>query len=360
MRRGFVMRPMMFFLCLCLLFAGSAAAGEPARYEYLQEKMAVPVRLVFYAETPEEADAAQEAVYLRFDELNRMMSDYDPESEIVRACRESGETGGQVEIGAPLYEVLCRAREMNRLTDGAFDISVSPIVKLWRRSRVYGQRPPADYLDRAKSLVGNGNWELSCDDGSNPSRFFLRVLQKNVRLDLGGIAKGYAIDEGIRILKERGIRSALIDAGGDIRVTSPPPGKEGWTIGGVSLDDGAQAAYYLTLSDAAIATSGDMFQYFEIDRIRYSHIIDPRSGEPLTASSVVSVIASDAASADALASGISVLGSERGIALAESLPGVEALVITAPSDGTGTEMTVTASGRFVPIRSEILKEREAQ
>ena len=352
------MRRMMFFLSLYLLFTGCAAAGEPARYEYLQEKMAVPVRVVFYAETPEEADAAQEAVYRRFDELNRMMSDYDPESEIVRACRESGETGGKVEIGAPLYDVLSRAREMNRLTDGAFDISVSPIVKLWRRSRAYGRRPPADYLDRAKTLVGNDNWELSSEADSNPPRFFLRVQQKNVRLDLGGIAKGYAIDEGIRILEERGIRSALIDAGGDIRVTAPPPGKEGWTIGGVSLDGGTQAAYYLTLSDTAIATSGDMFQYFEIDQVRYSHIIDPRSGEPLTARSVVSVIASDAASADALASGISVLGPERGVALAESLSGVEAFVITASSEGDGTEMTMAANGRFLPIRAEILKEKE--
>ena len=349
------MRPIFAFLSLSLLFAGTAAADEPERYEYQQEKMAVRVRLVFYAETPGEADAAQEAVYRRFDELNRMMSDYDPESEVVRACRQSGQSGGPVEIGAPLYEVLRRAREMNRLTGGAFDASVSPIVKLWRRSRVYGRRPPADYLERARTLVGNDKWELSADNGSASPRFFLRVFQKDVRLDLGGIAKGYAIDEGIRILKERGIDSALIDAGGDIRVTAPPPGKEGWTIGGVSLEESGGAAYYLTLADTAIATSGDMFQFFEIDQVRYSHIIDPRSGEPLTARSVVSVIAPDAATADALASGISVLGPEKGILLAESLPGVEALVVTSPRGGDRDETEVSASGRFLPVRDEILK-----
>ena len=354
------MRPMIVFLSLPVLFASLAAAGEPRRYEYLEEKMAVPVRLVFYAESPEEADAAQEAVYRRFDELNRMMSDYDPESEIVRACRESGATGEAVEISSSLYDVLSLAREMNRLTGGAFDISVSPIVKLWRRSRNYGRRPPADYLERAKTLVGNGNWELSVDDGSDLPRFFLRVLKKDVRLDLGGIAKGYAIDEGIRLLKERGIGAALIDAGGDIRAAGPPPGKDGWTIGGVSLGEGAEAAYYLTLSDTAIATSGDMFQYFEIDRIRYSHIIDPRSGEPLTARSVVSVIAPDAASADALASGISVLGPEKGILLAASTPGVEALVITSPSGDEGAKINAAAVGRFLPIRDEILEKERAR
>ncbi len=151
------MRPMIVFLSLPVLFASLAAAGEPQRYEYLEEKMAVPVRLVFYAESPEEADAAQEAVYRRFDELNRMMSDYDPESEIVRACRESGATGEAVEISSSLYDVLSLAREMNRQTGGAFDISVSPIVKLWRRSRALPAPPffPPDVRAAAVSRRGS-------------------------------------------------------------------------------------------------------------------------------------------------------------------------------------------------------------
>ncbi len=346
-------------VCLTLFFSWMfcAGAGEPVRYEFLQEKMAVPVRLVFYAENPQQASAAQEAVYRRFDELNRMMSDYDPESEIVRACRESGETGEAAEISRPLFDVLRLAREMNLLTGGAFDISVSPVVKLWRRSRLLGRRPPEEYLRRAKTLVGSRNWELVCDESADPPRRSLRVLKKDVRLDLGGIAKGYAIDEGIRILEELGIHSALIDAGGDIRVTASPPGKDGWTIGGVSLEEGADAAYYLTVSDTAIATSGDMFQYFEIGGVRYSHIIDPRSGEPLTRRSVVSVSAPSAAEADALASGISVLGPEAGIALAESSAEIEAMVITAPSDG-GALPRIAACGRFLPCRDKILKDGE--
>ena len=351
------MRALSFFWGLVPLILSFASADEPVRYEYLREKMAVPVRLVFYAESPDEAASVAEAVYDRFDELNRMMSDYDPESEIVRACRKSGEEGKAVEISRSLYEVLRMAREMNRRTGGAFDVSVSPIVKLWRRSRVYGRRPPEDYLRRAKALVGNRYWELGEPVGS-PPRFTLRVFEKDVRLDLGGIAKGYAIDEGIRILGERGIRSALIDAGGDIRVTAPPPGKEGWTIGGVALEKGEGAAYYLTVSDAAIATSGDMFQYFEIDSVRYSHIIDPRSGEPLTARSVVSVLAPNAAAADALASGISVLGPDEGVRLAESLPGIETLVMTAPAGGEeGAVPRIDATGRFLRIKDEIAEKR---
>ena len=347
------MRMFSVLVGVSLLILPFAAAGEPVRYEFLREKMAVPVRLVFYAGSPDGAASAAEAVYDRFDELNRMMSDYDPESEIVRACRESGEKGEAVEISRSLYEVLRMAREMNLQTGGAFDISVSPIVKLWRRSRVFGRRPPEDFLRRAKGLVGNRHWELG-ESAGDPPRFTLRVAEKDVRLDLGGIAKGYAIDEGIRILEERGLRSALIDAGGDIRVTAPPPGKEGWTIGGVTLEKEEEAAYYLTVSDAAIATSGDMFQYFEIDSVRYSHIIDPRSGEPLTTRSVVSVLAPGAAAAAALASGLSVLGPDAGIRLAESLPEVETLVITAPSgEEEGAVPRIAATGRFLRIRDEL-------
>lgn len=359
---------------LPMVAAALLSAGEPVRYEYLQEKMAVPVRVVFYTENPDLAAVAQEAVYRRFDELNEIMSDYNPESEIVRACRESGETGEPVPIDDALYAVLAKSREMNRITGGTFDISVSPVVKLWRRSRIFGRRPPEKYLDRAKMLVGNENWELLEPGslGEGEPRGALRVLKKDVRLDLGGIAKGYAIDEGIRILKEFGICAALIDAGGDIRVTAAPPDAEGWTIGGVSFSTEGKAAYHLTLVDAAIATSGDMFQHFEIDAVRYSHIIDPRNGEPLTRRSTVSILAPDATTADALASGISVLGPEQGVALAESLPGIEAIVITDPADCATSHASspegapnqaetpqITASGRFIQCRSEMMKKEES-
>ena len=319
-------------------------SGGLSRFEYKAEKMAVPVRLIFYAESKEKAEEAAAAVYSRFDELNEMMSDYNPESEIVRACRESGETGKPVEISQSLYAVLKRAREINQLSEGAFDISVSPIVKLWRRTRIYGKLPPADYLEKAKELVGNENWNLTETTVNGESRFALQVLKKDVRLDLGGIAKGYAIDEGIRVLESLGITSALIDAGGDIRVSAAPPGKEGWMVSGLSLSGESGTAYYLTVENLAIAASGDTFQYFEIGGVRYSHIIDPRSGEPLTRHSVVSVSASDATTADALASALTVLGPDEGIRILEtSLSGIETMMLF--DIGTG-KPEIRATGRF--------------
>lgn len=345
----------MYYVSLLLFFLSFSltAAGEPVRYEFEESKMAVPVRLVFYAESEDAAKSARDAVYGRFDELNEMMSDYNPESEMVRACRRSGETGEPVEISETLYDVLVRARQIGELTSGAFDISVSPIVKLWRRSRMFGKRPPEDYLSQAKELVGSENWELRSTETESGNKYTLRILKKNVRLDLGGIAKGYAIDEGFRILNERGITSALIDAGGDIRAGSPPPGKDGWTIGGLSLSKDEGAAFYLNVSDAAIASSGDTFQYFEIDGVRYSHIIDPRTCEPLTRHSVVSVLAPDAATADALASGVSVLGPEEGVKVIESLPGVETMILLVPLGGEGEKPEIWATGRFLPIQQKL-------
>lgn len=342
------------------------------RYEFLEEKMAVPVRLVFFAPTKELAESVRHAVYQRFDEINDIMSDYNPESELIRACQQSGENLQPVEIGDELYFVLNAARRVDRLSGGAFDVSVGPVVKLWRRSRSFQTRPPEPYLTEAKRLVGRENWELlgsGIQDrisegviGRRRDRYALRVLKKNVRLDLGGIAKGYAIDEGFRILREFGIRSALIDAGGDIRVGDAPPGKNGWTIGVASLAADGGAAFYMTAENASVATSGDSFQFIEIDGVRYSHLIDPRSGEPLTRHSIVSVLAPAATDADALASAVSVLGPEEGIPLIESLDGVEAIIFLESEDREGDperEKTpeVFATGRFIQIKDDLLSQK---
>jgi len=295
-----------------------AVDNTPTRFDYEDEKMGVPIRISFYAETREQADNAANAVLARFDDLNAKMSDYDPESEIIQVCRKSAKSGGVIPVSDDLRTVFEASRHFTELTDGAFDITVSPIVKLWRRSRSFHELPPKKYLDAAKELVGNDRWELT-DDG-------IRVFRDGVRFDLGGIAKGFALDESLRILNEQGIDAALIDAGGDIRLGNPPPGESGWKIGIASLAENAESAFYLRLSNVGIATSGDTFRYVEIDNVRYSHLIDPRTGEPLTRHAVVSVIAPDAITADAFASACCVLTPEQALKLAESRPGVDVLI----------------------------------
>ena len=337
------------------VFLTNAKAEE--RFEFEGIEMAVPIRIVLYAEDAQTAKKAADAALARFHDLNQRLSDYDEKSEIRRFCDDAG-PGEFVRVSDDLWNCVRLAVHHAEISGGAFDPTVGQVVRLWRTARKLHRIPAENRIREALATVG---WEnILFDEERQAIAISAHGAKRHVRLDLGGIAKGYAIDEGIRLLKERGISAALIDAGGDIRAAGPPPGKDGWTIGGVSLDEGAEAAYYLTLSDTAIATSGDMFQYFEIDRIRYSHIIDPRSGEPLTARSVVSVIAPDAASADALASGISVLGPEKGILLAASTPGVEALVITSPSGDEGAKINAAAVGRFLPIRDEIQEKERAR
>ncbi|MBR4835200.1 MAG: FAD:protein FMN transferase [Thermoguttaceae bacterium] len=282
---------------------------EPKRFEFAEQKMGVPTRIVLYARDQETAEKAADAVWRRFDELNAALSDYDSESEIVRVCRESGKAGAPVAISADLRRTLEEARRFCVLTDGAFDVTVSPVVKLWRRSRYFNERPPEKILETAKKTVGLANWKLT-EAGVETA--------PGVRFDVGGIAKGLALDEALATLRTFGIESALVDAGGDLRLGAAPPGKDGWTIGIAGLEKEG-AAFYRTLANVGVASSGDANRFLEIDGVRYSHIIDPRTGEPLTRRCVATVVAPSATAADALASAVCVLGLEGTPELVERL-----------------------------------------
>lgn len=296
-----ITRACSIFAPLAMLFCLTSVvkSEELKRYEFSEEKMGVPVSVIFYAKDDSQADEAIAAVWSRFDELNAILSDWDPESEIIRVCREVEETGDFVETSDELYRALRESRLYCELTEGAFDATVSPIVKLWRRSRYFKKLPPKSVLDVAKTKVGLGVWELN-EKGVK--------TQKGVRFDVGGIAKGIVMDEALDVLKEFGIESALLNASGDLRLGNPPPGKKGWTVGIASLEE--NPAFYRELSNVGVASSGDANRYVEIDGVRYSHIVDPRTGEPLTRRCVATVVAPTGTTADALASALCVLGPE--------------------------------------------------
>src|SRR6185369_2960103 len=177
----------------------------------------------------------------------------------------------------------------------------------------------------------------------NPSRHTVELLVPNMKLDLGGIAKGYAINEALKILRGLGIDRALVEGGGDVGVSEPPPGKKGWRFELSSLDaSNAPPARFLSLKNTAISTSGDLYQRLEIDGKRYSHIIDPRTGIGLTNHTLVNVIAPDSTTADSLTKVISVLGPERGLQFIEHTPGVAARVMRDP----GGKLEVYETPRF--------------
>jgi thiamine biosynthesis lipoprotein len=179
--------------------------------------------------------------------------------------------------------------------------------------------PSAARLAEAKRATG---WQqLKLD----PQTRSVQLMQPGMQLDLGGIAAGYAIDEGLKILRRHGILSAMIDASGDVGASGAPPGTRGWRIAILPLDPHDKPTQFLYLANAAITTSGDAFQFVEIDGKRYSHIVDPKTGLGLTVPSAVTVVAPDCTSADSLATAASVLGPKAGITLIENHAGAACL-----------------------------------
>ena len=313
------------------LLGGQAGAADEElnRLEFLQIRMGIPVAIQVYAADEEAANTAVEEAYERIRQIDRMVSDYDPDSEMMKLCRDS-RPGEPYPVSGELAFVLAEARDLSRRTNGRFDVTIGPVVKLWRKARRQKALPDPDALHEALRLVDYRDVVV------NECRRTVALRQPGMKLDLGAIAKGYASDEALRILREHGFSCALVDAGGDVVVGDAPPGRSGWRIAIEELDepDSNQAnPNTLLLADMAVATSGDAYRFIEIDGTRYSHIVDPETGLGLTTRSSVTVIARDCMTADSLATAVSVLGPEAGLRLIDCTCGTETYIIVAREDG---------------------------
>ena len=280
--------------------------------------MGVEVRLTVYAPSKMAAERACAAAFRRIAALEDITSDYRPTSELMRLCAKAG--GPPVPVSRDLFFVLRRAQALSRRTGGAFDATVGPLIGLWRQARRSKQLPPPDALAEARKRVG---WEKVRLD---PKRRTVRLLAPGMRLDLGGIAKGYVGDEAIRTLRAHGVSRALFWAGGDVVAGTPPPGAKGWRIEVANTGRGwvGSVPASLLLANRALSSSGDSEQFVEIGGRRYSHIVDPRTGLGLTDRIAVTVLAPNGITSDGLSTALSVMGMERGRALARSIPGVTA------------------------------------
>ena len=303
--------------------ANSPGEPELIRFQFASMQMAAPVRIVLYAPDSETANAAAEAAFARIHQLNGILSDYDPKSELRRLCATAGQ-GKAVRVSEELWNVLLHADTLAKRSGGAFDVTIGPVVRLWRRARRGKRIPLPDVLSEHRKLLGHDLVRF------DPRRRTVELLKPGMQLDLGGIAKGYAVDEALAVLGQHGVTRALVDAGGDIGLGDPPPDKPGWLIGIAPLEPDAPPRRHLWLSRVAVATSGDAWQYVEIDGRRYSHLVDPRTGMGLTDHSNVTVIAPDGIMADALASAVSVLGPEKGLKLIDQTRGAAALIVRTP------------------------------
>lgn len=288
--------------------------------------MGTRFRIVLYAPDASAARRAARAAFDRIAKLDDIMSDYRANSELMSLCRAAG--GPPVKVSEDLFRVLNLSQQLAKQTDGAFDVTVGPLTRIWRRARRQRQMPDPEDLARALSLVGLDKLRLDAE------AWTAQLLRPGMLLDLGGIAKGYAADEALAVLKRHGIRSALVAAGGDIAVSKPPPGREGWRIGIASLEaPNKSRARYLKLRDSAVSTSGDGEHYVEIDGKRYSHIVDPRTGLGLEGRSGVTVVARNATTSDSLATAVSVLGPQRGREVIRATRGAAMLFVRATDNG---------------------------
>ncbi|MGO8745318.1 MAG: FAD:protein FMN transferase [Thermoguttaceae bacterium] len=311
-----------WLLGVCIPAAGPA---EPslARYQFDRTIMSIPIKLVLYAPDGATANRAAGAAFDRIAQLDDILSDYEAESELNRLCDTAGE-GRAVPVSEDLWTVLSYGQSIAEQSGGAFDATIKPVVHLWRRARRTKEMPSAAKLREALELVGYKNVRL------DPEHRAIELKKRGMRLDLGGIAKGYIGDQALAVLRKQGVPRAIIHAGGDLRLGDPPPGKPGWIIGVAPPCLDAPPTQYLSLANRGVSTSGDMFQYVDIGGKRYSHVIDPKTGLGLTDRRITTVVAPNGITSDGLSKVVAVLEPEKSFPLIDATPGVAAMVLSDP------------------------------
>ncbi len=265
------------------------------------------------------AAAAIDGAFAEMERIENLMSRRIPTSDVSRI---NGWTGVKpVKVSREVLKVIGKAKEISRASGGYFDISIGVLLDLWGFEDS-GSRVPAK-AEVEKSLRSVGYGAVVVDEQATTVQF----ESKGMRIDLGGIAKGYAVDRAYEVLRARGYGNMIINAGGDMRVGGRKPNGP-WIIGIQDPRDRSRILATFEASEISIATSGDYERYFEVDGIRYHHLLNPFTGFPARQCRSVTILAKDALSADALATAVFVMGPEKGLHLIEAMDGVEALVVT--------------------------------
>jgi len=262
--------------------------------------------------------SAIDAVMQEMHRIDRTMSPHKADSELSRINREAGTA--PVPVSAEMARLLARAHDFSQLSGGAFDITYAAVGHLYDyRNRV---KPDAATLAQARAAVGYRN--LVLDMRARTVHFAV----PGMRIDLGGFAKGHAVDNAASILRHRGIRHAIVSAGGDSRVIGDRRGRP-WTIGVRDPRRAGEMVAVLPLEDTSISTSGDYERYFDADGVRFHHVIDPSTGRSPASVHSVTILAEDGLTTEALSKSVFVLGVEKGMRLVESQRGVDAVVVDA-------------------------------
>jgi FAD:protein FMN transferase len=302
-----------FFLVVC--FFTNAATAQWHRQPF--QTLGTQAYIELWTEDTGQAKQLISAVQTEFERINQLMSPYIVSSELSILNRQAAKA--PVTVSAELYQLLAQAKHISILSSGAFDITFASVGFYYDyRTR---KKPDAALLQQARQYVNYQSIELLLENK-------VRYSQPGVKIDLGGIAKGYAVERAIDLLAKHGIKHAQLTAGGDSRLLGDKRGKP-WLVGIKHPRQEDQYAAHLPLENSAISTSGDYERYFIEDGVRYHHILDPKTGQSASGLFSVSVLGADTTQTDALSTTLFVLGLQHGMALIERIEGYEAIFIDA-------------------------------
>jgi FAD:protein FMN transferase len=318
-------------LMLSAWFLASSAGASMAQHlhTYSHPAMGSVFYITLYADDGALAEKAANAAFARVDALNQIASDYLPESELSHL--NSAPTNEPFHASPDLFAMIKRSIEVARVTDGAFDITAAYAVQLWRRAKRQHEMPTPERIAHAIAMT---DWRaLKLDESART----VTKTKPDLKIDLGGIGKGYAANEALLVLKQHGITRAMVAGSGDLAIGDPPPGKPGWDVALRTFEKPEETddLTHLMLHNCGCSTSGDLHQFVELNGQRYSHIIDPKTGLGLTQRIACTVLAPTAADSDAFDTAMCILGQKRGLEIIETLPGYSARFVVL-TDGHAT------------------------
>ena len=291
------------FLFFCISVLGQN------KYEFSHPQMGTMFKIVLYANDSLSAVYASQKAFLRLDELNLILSDYREDSEINQLCRTAG-SGQSIKVSDDLWGIMQASVKAAQLSQNNFDITIGPLVQLWRRMKRQKELPSTNQIDEARTKVGI---EHIVSDAATQS---ILLKKQGMRIDFGGIGKGYAEDEMMKVLQAHGINAAIIEGGGNIVISDAPPLLHANTANGWKVIINHKEYY---LSNCGVSTSGDLYQFVEIDGLKYSHIVDPKTGIGVTVPRQLSIISADGTSSDWLSTALYLMKKKAGKKLARRM-----------------------------------------
>lgn len=295
------------------------SSGTPSRgYEIAFLAMGTQVELKAFHHDEAKVQAAFDQAKQRVHELEAILTDYNPDSETRQLTANAA--AEFVPVSASLWTVLAASDRWHKLSDGAFDASLGQLTQLWRKYRRAKRLPNADDIESAVARTGWRHVQLDVNNRR------VKFNKADLRLDFGAIGKGYIVDQTFELLQSHGLDACLVNVSGNMRVGAAPPGRAGWRIEIAPVEEGGQPLRHIALEHAAVATSGDLWQFVLVDSVRRSHILDPKTGLGVAGPTCATVISPNATDADALATTACILGFERAQTIAQQLDNTELLV----------------------------------